>query len=216
MLQNGPLISALEALGIALEVLFSAHFAGVCNELIEVLRGHSRPLKLTDVGFLNHTVERVLVKFFRTISKEEEVRDVPGCDITNPAGCASPLKTMLADMVRELVDVAKATILEKCYTVSIRLRKERVTPTTPTDKTRQKTSPQEGAGVAGEQCGQLIKAIKKSGTPLKCAKGKDCKYKHGKLSDLTKKSARDLIIAMPIWMQECLSPLVTTCKGLKQ
>ena len=219
VLQNGPLIGALEALGIALEVLFSAHFAGVCNELVEVLRGHSRPLKLTDAGFLNHTVERVLVKFFRTISKEEEARDVPDSDITNPAGCASFLKTMLADMVRELVDVAKATILEKCYTVSVRLRKERGTPTTPTAKARQKSGSQEGTGASVEQCGshlgQLMKAIKKSGTPLKCAKGKDCKYKHGKLSELTKKSAGDLITSMPTWMQECLSPLVATCKGLK-
>ena len=191
----------------------------MCNDLIEVLRGHSRPLKLTDAGFLNRTVERALVKFFRTISKEEEARDAPDSDITNPAGCANFLRTMLADMVRELVDVAKSTILEKCYTVLVRPRKERVSPTIPASKTRQKAGPQECAGATLEQCGshlgQLMKAIKKSGTPLKRAKGKGCKFKHGKLSDLTKKSAGDLITAMPTWMQECLLPLVANCKGLK-
>ena len=36
---------------------------------------------------------------------------------------------MLADMVRELVDVPKATVLEKSFTVSMRLRKERAIPT---------------------------------------------------------------------------------------
>ena len=44
VLQNGPLIGALEALGTALEVLFSVQFARVCDDFIEVLRGHSRPL----------------------------------------------------------------------------------------------------------------------------------------------------------------------------
>ena len=121
VLQNGPLIGALEALGTALEVLFSVQFAGVCDDLIEVLRGHSRPLKLTDAGFLNHTVERVMVKFFRTISKEDEARDFPNSDIKTPGGCAALLKVMLADMVRELVDVPKATVLEKNFTVSMRL-----------------------------------------------------------------------------------------------
>jgi hypothetical protein len=218
-LQNGPLISAMEALGISLEVLFSVQFAGVCDDLIEILRGHTRPLKLTDAGFLNHTVERVLIKFFRVVSKEEEAHEVPGSDIKSPAGCARLLKTMLAEMVRELVDVSKATVLEKNYTVLVRLRKERPVTATAAVKTRLKVRLQDGAGATVEQCGshlgQLMKAVKKSGTPLKCAKGGECKYKHGKLSDLTKKSASDLIDTMPGWLQECLSPLVATCKGLK-
>ena len=57
-LQNAPLVSAVEALGVALEVLFSPQFAGVCDDLIEALRGHLRPLRLTSSGFLNHVVER--------------------------------------------------------------------------------------------------------------------------------------------------------------
>jgi hypothetical protein len=56
VLQNAPLVSALEALGVAMEVLFSSHFAGVCDTLIEALRGHERPLRLTDSGFLVHSI----------------------------------------------------------------------------------------------------------------------------------------------------------------
>ena len=219
VLQNGPLIGALEALGTALEVLFSVHFAEVCDDLIEVLRGHSRPLRLTDAGFLNHTVERVLVKFFWTVSKEDEARDVPNSDIKTPMGCAAVLKVMLADMVRELVDVPKATVIEKSFTVSMRLRKERAIATPAGSKARTRADLKEGNSASVEQCGshlgQLMKAMKKNGTPLKCVKGEECKYRHGKLSDLTKKSVEVLVSSMPGWLQECISPLIATCKGLK-
>ena len=54
VLQNAPLLSALEAVGVAQEVLISSQFSGVCGSLIEALRGHKRPLRLTDSGFLVH------------------------------------------------------------------------------------------------------------------------------------------------------------------
>ena len=113
VLQNGPLVSAVEALGVALEVLFSPQFAGVCDDFIEVLRGHKRPLKLTNSGFLVHTVERRVTVFFRTVSKEERALSFPDSDVTCPAGCAALLRAMLEEMVLKLIDVPKATILEK-------------------------------------------------------------------------------------------------------
>ena len=201
MLQNGPLIGALEALGTALEVLFLVHYAGVYDDIIEVLRGHSRPLRLTDAEFLNHTVERVLVNFFRTVSKEDEARDVPNSDIKTPMGCAALLKVMLAGMVRELFDVRKATALEKSFTVSMRLRKERSIPPPAGSKAKTRANLKEGNSASVEQCeshlGQLMKAMKKNGTPLKCVKEEECKYRHGKLSYLTKKSAEILVSTMP-------------------
>lgn len=75
--QNALLVGALEALGVALEILFSYQFAGVCDVLIETLRGHVRPLKLTDSGFLVHSIDRVLVKFFRTVSKDDTALEFP-------------------------------------------------------------------------------------------------------------------------------------------
>lgn len=219
-LQNAPLVSALEALAVALEVLFSYKFAGVCDDLVEMLRGHVRPLRLTDSGFLVHTVERVFVKFFRIVSKDDEAQEFPGSDITSPTGCASLLKEMLAGMVKELMDVAKATILEKRYTVFARLRKERVIAPVIVAKAKPIDKPQERNGEGSvEQCGshlgQLLKARKKNGAPLLCAKGKQCKYLHGKISDLTRPAAIALVATMPQWLQDCLSPLVTTCKGFK-
>lgn len=64
-------MSAVEALGVALEVVFSPQFAGVCDDFIEALRGQKRPLKLTNSEFLVHTVERIVTVFFRTVCKEE-------------------------------------------------------------------------------------------------------------------------------------------------
>ena len=123
--QNAPLVGALKALGVALEILFSYQFAGVCDVLIETLRGHVRPLKLTDSGFLVHSIDRVLVKFFRTVSKDDTALEFPECDITEPIGCASLLKTMLSAMIQDLTDVLKVTVLERRYTLLMRLRKER-------------------------------------------------------------------------------------------
>lgn len=216
ILQNAPLVGAIEALAVALEVLVSHKFAGVCDDLIETLRGHVRPLRLTDSGFLIHTVERVFIKFFRIVSKEDKALETPNSDITNPAGCAELLKAMLEEMVCELVDVAKATVLEKRYTVLMRLRKERVVP-----KAKAAVSSREQGGErlnvdqCGSHLGQLLKAVKKNGTPLKCAKGSECRYLHGKLSDMTKASAAQLVTTMPEWLKDCLTPLVAACKNFK-
>ena len=221
ILQNAPLVGALEAIAVALEVLFSSEFAGVCDDLVEALRGHLRPLRLTDSGFLVHTVERVFVKFFRIVSKDDEDREIPNSDITNPTGCASLLKGMLNKMVDELVDVAKVTILEKRYTVLMRLRKERASDKIVVEKAkaaadgRGRSDVKVGVDQCGSHLGELLKAKKKNGSPLKCGKGTGCKYGHGKLSDLSKASAVLLVSTMPVWLQDCLSPLVASCKGFK-
>ena len=216
ILQNAPLVGAIEALAVALEVLFSHKFAGACDDLIEALRGHVRPLRLTDSGFLIHTVERVFIKFFRIVSKEDKALETPDSDITNPTGCANLLKAMLGEMVRELVDVAKATVLEKRYTVLMRLRKDR---TVPKAKAVGGVREQSGDRLSIDQCGshlgQLLKATKKNGAPLKCAKGSECRYLHGKLSEMTKASAVQLVATMPEWLKECLTPLVAACKSFK-
>ena len=95
VLQNGPLVSAIETLEVALEVIFSPQFAGSCDDLIEALRGHLRPLRLTDSGFLVHTIERTITRFFRIVSKEDEALASPESDVTCPAGCAALLRAML-------------------------------------------------------------------------------------------------------------------------
>jgi hypothetical protein len=115
----------VEALGVALEVLFSPHFAGVCDDLVEALTGHVRPLRLTDSGFLVHAIERAIIIFFRTISTEDRALAFPLSNITCPAGCAAFIRTMLEETVQELTDVAKATVLEKQYTVKVALKKGR-------------------------------------------------------------------------------------------
>ena len=115
VLRNSPLVNALETLAVSLEVLFSVHFGGVC--------GHERPLGLTNSGLLIHSVEGTFKKSFRIVSKEDCAIDFPGSDVTRPEGCAALMKRMLADLVFELIDVAKATILEKNYNMLIRLSK---------------------------------------------------------------------------------------------
>ena len=221
--QNAPLVGALEALGVALEVLFSFQFAGVCDVLIEALRGHLRPLRLTDSGFLVHSIDRVLVKFFRTVSKDDKALEFPECDITEPTGCATLLKNMLSAMILNLTDVVKVTILERRYTLLMRLRKERLVaaPAPPVKAKLKLSSPQAQGRERGDvdQCGshlgQLLKAVKKNGNPLTCVKGADCRYKHGKLGELTRASATQLVATMPGWLQECLTPLVASCKAFK-
>jgi hypothetical protein len=202
-----------------LEVLFSVQFAGVCDVLIEALRGHERPLRLTDSGFLVHSVERTLAKFFRTVSKEDKALGFVDSDITNPEGCARLLKAMLSKMVDELTEVAKVTVLEKRYSILARLRKERTTTPTPTPAAKPKSNPQEREQTGADQCGahlgQLLKAVKKNGSPLKCGKGAECKYKHEKLGDMTKEDANKLVETMPNWLQDCVKARVADCKAFK-
>lgn len=220
ILQNAPLVSSLEAVGVALEILISSQFSGVCDSLIEALRGHERPLRLTDSGFLVHSIERVLVKFFRTVSKEDKALEFPDSDVTNPEGCASLLKAMFRDMIENLTDVAKVIVLEKRYKILVRLHKEHLATTTPPAKAKAKTASSQvrekgDVDQCGSHLGQLLKAVKKNGSPLKCIKGTECKYKHGRLNELTRVSAAELIATMPEWLQDCLTPLVAKCKAFK-
>ena len=142
---------------------------------------------------------------------------LPGerCDM--PSG----MRGSSEEMVQELTDVAKATILEKRYSVQIRLKRERPVAPAPTMKSKARVTSQEPERSNGEanQCGshlgQLLRAVKKNGTPLKCLKGANCKFKHGKLGDMTKEAAVGLIATMPLWMQNCLSSLVGSIKGFK-
>jgi hypothetical protein len=182
ILKNGPLVSAVEALGVALEVLFSPHFAGVCDDLVEALTGHVRPLRLTDSGFLVHTIERAI------IITEDRALAFPLSDITCPARCAAFIRTMLEETVQELTDVAKATVLEKQYTVKVALKKGRSGAQVPGVK-----DPEAGKAevkMCGSHLGQLLGALKKNDTLIKCLKGGSCKFKHGKLGDITKKALR--------------------------
>ena len=193
----------------ALEVLFSPQFAGSRDDLIETLRGHLRPLRLTDSGILIHTIERTITRFFRIVGKEDKALAFSESDVTCPAGCAALLRAMLEEMVQELTDVAKATILEKRYSVQVRLKRKHAGIPAPGAKGKAKVTSQESGvnNVEANQCGsylgQLLRAVKKNGTPLKRLKGASCKFGHGKLSDMTKETAVGLIATMPLWMQNC-------------
>ena len=80
-----------------------------------------------------------------------------------------------------LTDVAMVTVSEKRYTILVRLRKEHLATTTPPIKMKAKTaSPQVREIGDVDQCGshlgQLLNAVKKNGTLLKCINVTECKY----------------------------------------
>lgn len=223
VLQNAPLAYAVEAIEVAMEVLFSSLFLGSCGQLVDALRGHERPLKLTDSGFLVHSVERVFRRFFRVVSRDDSALGYPGSDITHPGGCAQLLKAMIAEMLTELTDVAKATILEKRYTIMSRIKKERMAalPTTTLPKSKLKSELPERTikrnitDMCGAHLGHLLKVSKKNGAPLTCPRGSTCKFKHWKLKDFSKEEAKQVIATMPQWMQDCLSGPVHAFKDFK-
>ena len=121
---NAALVGALEVIEVALEVLFSEHFAGVCSAFVEALRGHVRPLRFTNSGLLVHTVEMVFVKYFRVIRRDKKALNYATIDIPKPAGCTALLRSMLEDTVTELADLAKAHLLEKNCDMIVRLRND--------------------------------------------------------------------------------------------
>ena len=97
--------------------------------------------------------------------------------MTCPAGCAALLKAMLEETVQELTDVAKATILEKRYSVQVRLKRERAATPAAVAKGKARVASHEPEGnnveviQFGSHLGQLLRAMKKKGTLLKCLKG---------------------------------------------
>ena len=219
---NAPLIASLEALTVALEILFSPSFANVCGDFVDVLKGIDRDFKLTNSGFLFHSVERVVAKFFRVISKEDTAVDVPGSDVTNPVGCAALLKVMLADLVSNLVDVPKAMVQEKKYTVLMRLAKEATSNNTKESSSK----PAEGAEVGnqvtregalcGMHIGSQLKAKKEGGGLFKCVRAPSCPFRHVCLNQVTKDEVLTELPNMPVWMRSALDKLVEGCSKFKK
>jgi hypothetical protein len=123
--------------------------------------------------------------------------------------------------VQELIDIPKATILENQYTLKVMMKRERTAALVPFVKGRTRAATQESEGEkkkaswCGLHLGQLLRAVKKNGAPLKCLKGVRCKFKHGKLGDITMEAAVSLVATMPIWMQNCLSPLISNANCFK-
>ena len=241
---NAALVGALEVVEVALEVLFSEHFAGVCAAFVEALKGHVRPLRYTNSGLLVHTVEMVFVKYFRVIRREKRALEYPLINISKPAGCAALLRSMLKDAVTELADFAKAHQLEKNFDMIVRLRNESVKTSSSSSSTGKSAAAEnpgkeKGRGPAAvkgekekpkgvevkrekgepEQCGshlgEMLGAVRANKAAILCRKGGMCKYKHGSLSDLTQESAKALAAEMPEWLRTPLLPLIASCREIR-
>ena len=62
--------------------------------------------------------------------------------------------------------------------------------------------------ICGAHLGEILGVVKKGGVALTCRRGEKCRFKHGRLSDLTKEAATELASSMPSWMQECIAPAI--------
>ena len=75
-------MGALDVIEVAPKIILSEHFGGACLAIVEAVRGHLRPLRFAKSGFLDHSAERVFMKYFREISRNEKALEYSASDIT--------------------------------------------------------------------------------------------------------------------------------------
>jgi hypothetical protein len=95
--QNRALVVALQNMDLVLSVFYGPSFRGTTTAFVDQLEGLQRPMELAPSGFLLHSIEIVLTKYFRSLRMATTVANASERDISTPAGCAARLSTVLKE-----------------------------------------------------------------------------------------------------------------------
>ena len=191
---NVGMISMLENLQVALQVVFSDEFLECFKPFIEDLHGVKRPMQLVAADLLRFSVETTLRKFFRI------VRSVRGSSLPDllslktPKLCVEYLKSLFAKLSVSLSHFPTMQQHEAYFRFRLSRRSEPETPTksadrvakvvTPTvtfqiaEKGRSQGAPPQSPKTCAGYMGGLLGAVNKDGRPYMCKYGSGCSFQH--------------------------------------
>ena len=95
--QNMALVTAFRNMDLVLSVFYGAAFRGTTTAFIDQLEGLQRPMELAPSGFLLHSVDIVLSKYFRALRMATTVANAGLRDISTPINCAARLSAVLQE-----------------------------------------------------------------------------------------------------------------------
>ena len=214
--QNMALVSAFKNLDLVHSVFYGAAFRGTATAFIDQLEGLQRPMELAPSGFLLHSVEIVLSKYFRALRMPTTAANASLRDISTPARCAARLSTVLQEFSSTIGTPEKLNEAMAWY----QLRESR-TPASDTAKVvvpKAKAKPAGPAAsppgansdaVCGEHfAGQLKVQSPRTNKTFVCAFGEACRYRHEDITTWTqaKKASTAATLGLRL-RQPCIDAL---------
>ena len=185
--QNMALVIAFRNLDLVLSVFYGAAFRGTTTAFIDQLEGLQRPMELAPSGFLLHSVEIVLSKYFRALRMATTVANAGLRDISTPAMCADRLRAVLKEFSSTIDTQEKLSEAMAWY--QLRESRNRTSSMVVLKaKTDAKAKPAGFAAsppgtnsdaVCGEHfAGQLKVQNPRTNNTFACAFGDACRYRH--------------------------------------
>ena len=191
---NIGMISTLENLQVALQVVFSNEFLECFKLFIEDLHGVKRPLQVVAADLLRFSVETTLRKFFRMVRSVRGSSLPDQLSLKTPKLCVDYLKSLFAKMSVSLSHFPTMQQHEAYFRFRLARRNEMEAPTKPADKAAKVVTPSVTFQLADKgkslgappsstkPCagflGSLLGAVNKEGRPYRCNYGSSCSFQH--------------------------------------
>jgi hypothetical protein len=187
---NIGMISTLENLQVALQVVFSNEFLECFKLFIEDLHGVKRPLQVVAADLLRFSVETTLRKFFRMVRSVRGSSLPDQLSLKTPKLCVDYLKSLFAKLSVSLSHFPTMQQHEAYFRFRLARRNEMEAPTKSADKEAKVVTPtvtfqlaDKGAPPSSTKpcagfLGGLLGAVNKEGRPYRCNYGSSCSFQH--------------------------------------
>ena len=191
--QNRALVVAIKNMELVLVIFFSSELSKATDYFVDMLEGLNRPLELAPSGFLLHSLEVTMSKFFRTLRMATTESNKMLRDVSGPRACSSYLSLVLKEFISTLDTQEKLTeAMARYQLLDYRGRlgnPSKVAVVATKMDTKPKAAPQSTSyavtkAVCGEHfAGQLKAHDPKTSRMFTCTYGDGCRFAH---DDITK------------------------------
>ena len=100
--QNRALVVAVKNMELVFVIFFGSAFHKATDAFVDKLEGLHRPMELAPSGFLLHSLELALSKYFRALRMATTTVNMTLRDVSTPAACATYLSLVLKTFVSTL------------------------------------------------------------------------------------------------------------------
>ena len=187
--QNRALVVAVKNMEMVFVIFYGSAFHKSTDIFVDQLEGLSRPLELAPSGFLLHSLEVALSKYFRTLRMATTTSNALLRDVSTPVACATHLSLVLKNFVSTLDTQEKLTEAMARYqlldyrsrlgnpSIKIEGKLKASISTTNADTIKP---------VCGEHFAEQVKALDpKTSRTFTCQYGDACRFHHGDISKWT-------------------------------
>ena len=190
--QNRGLVVAVKNMELVFVIFFGSAFHKATDAFVDELEGLHRPMELAPSGFLLHSLELALSKYFRALRMATTSSNASLRDISTPAACATYLSVVLKTFVSTLDTQEKLNeAMARYQLLDYRSRlgnpvKALIPAVRSEPKAKLAVSSEAKKPICGEHfAGQVKAQDPRTSRMFKCQYGDACRFQHGDVINWT-------------------------------